>query len=522
MVRAYERLRHISTGRFGAAFLIKASEKLAMMKTIDIGRLDSDARKEVLEEVGVLACLRHPHLAAVQECFIEGGYLCLVLQYADGGHVAGQIEKARRCCLDLDERQILQWFTQATLGLKHMHDRSVIHRDLRTRRLLLTAEGHVVLSSAAITALLRPTLSQEKPDLEAMRYLSPELVEGEEHTAACDMWALGAILYELASLAPPFDHSHPRGLAERILSGPARPLPPRRSKEMQNLCSSLMQRQAQHRLTSTDTLRQPVIQDRLCKLFDGEPPCVPGGTVTTPRVEAVPATPRRGGFGALLLHEPVATPRGLRHVGEQVTGIKCGTVGVTGTTTLRCPSRASSSLSEESGFDRSRTGSKETLTSGEKNSLCVGRKASMQSTSSRYSMQSHYSNSGWLGRKGSVQSYSSWRDRKSSKSLAKRSSLPLSEEDIQSAEQHVKNELAGEHAKVYAGIMVETALEELNFTSSRLLEEHVPFARFSLPTSVDTTTGATWQIDKAVKSAGVSNQADIAPAGHTREFPRFS
>lgn len=521
MVRAYDRLRHISTGRFGAAFLIKSGEKLAMMKTIDIGRLDSDARNEVLEEVGVLASLRHPHLAAVQECFIEGGYLCLVLQYADGGHAAGQIEKARRCCSDLDEPQILRWFTQAVLGLKHMHDRSVIHRDLRTRRLLLTAEGHVVLSSAAITALLRPTLSQERPDLEAMRYLSPELVEGGEHTAASDMWALGAILYELASLAPPFDHLHPRGLAERILSGPARPLPPRRSKEMQNLCSSLMQRQAVDRLTSTDTLRQPLIQDRLRKLFDEEPPFVPGAAVTMPRVEAAAATPRRGGFGPLLLHEPVTTPRGLRHVGEQVTGIKCGTVGVTGTTTLRYPSRASSLLSEGLFSDGlgSRTDSKETP--GGMNSLCGGRKASMQSTSSRYSMQS-YSNSGWLGRKTSVQSYSGWRDNRKSSKMSKRSSLLLSEEDIQSAEQHVKNEMAGDHAKIYAGIMVETALEELNFTSSRLLEEDVPFARFSLPTSVDTTTGATWQIDKEVTHVGSSDQADIAPAGHSREFPRFA
>lgn len=486
MVRAYERLRHISTGRFGAAFLIQAGGNVAMMKTIDIGRLDSAGRKEVLEEVGVLASLRHPHLTAVQECFIEGGYLCLVLQYANGGHAAGQIEKARKSCTDLPEPQILRWFTQATLGLKHMHDKSVIHRDLRTRRLLLTADGHVVLSCAALTPLLRPTLSQERPDLEAMRYLSPELVAGSEHTAACDMWSLGAILYELASLSPPFNHSHPRGLAERILSGPPRSLPARCSKELQNLCSSLMQRRAEDRLTSTDTLRQTVIQERLCKLFDEEPPYFPGAGLATPRIEAAAATPRRGGFGALLLQTPVLTPRGLRHIGEQVTGIKCGSLGATGTITLRSQSRISASPF-----------STHNLRPSSKQSSLDDRQ---KFNSAGLSMGPPKENSV--------------------------SESVLSPEAPQHYMQQVTNEMASEHAKAYAGIMVETALEELNFTSSRLLEEDVPLGRFSLPTAVDSTSGATWQIGKNVVAAPSIAQGtrccDIAPPAHSREFPRFS
>lgn len=478
-----------------------------MMKTIDIGRLDTAARKEVLEEVNVLASLHHPHLTAVHECFIEGGYLCLVLQYAEGGHAAGQIEKARRCSSELSESQVLRWFTQATLGLKHMHDRSVLHRDLRTRRLLLTSEGHVVISCAAITALLKPTLSPERPDLEAMRYLSPELVDGKEHTAASDMWALGAILYELAAMSPPFDHPHPRGLAERILSGPARPLPRRCSREVQSLCSSLMQRQAQDRLTSTDTLRQPIIQDRLCKLFDEEPAFVPGSGAASARTDVTKATPRRGGFGALLPQSPAAAPRGLRHVGETVTGIKCGSLGVTGTTALRGPSRASSeswggaSLSDSREFSLN----PEMLTRG-----AMSRQQSTESSAAYDSSPRRFST-----RRGSARRMS--KERRAS---------GLSPEEVEKQLEKLKTQVATEHAQVYAGIMVETALEELNFTSSRLLEEDVPLGRFSLPTSVDTTSGATWQIDKEVMKTDTTAQSprlcDIAPPAHDREFPRFT
>jgi len=84
--------------------------------------------------------------------------------------------------------------------------------------------------------------------------------------------------------------------------------------------------------------------------------------------------------------------------------------------------------------------------------------------------------------------------------------------------------MASEHAKAYAGIMVETALEELNFSSSRLLEEDVPFGQFSLPTAVDDSRGVTWSIDKELAQSDVRETPrtwDKKLFAHEREFPRF-
>merc|ERR1711865_444605 len=92
-------------------------------------------------------------------------------------------------------------------------------------------------------------------------------------------------------------------------------------------------------MTSIETLCQPIIQDRLHKLFNDEPPFLPGAPSTQPLPRpaslTIGGTPRRGGFGSLLLKTPAATPRGLRCIGEQVAGTKCGSVGVTGNTALR-------------------------------------------------------------------------------------------------------------------------------------------------------------------------------------------
>jgi len=343
MVHRYERLRHISTGRFGSALLVRVSGRLAMMKTIDVGRLDNAERGEVLAEVVANASLRHPHLVSVQECFLEGGTLCLVADYADGGHAAGRVEKARCAAGDgLTERQVLKWFSQALLALTFLHERQVVHRDLRTRRLLLTARDDVVVSGAALSTLLARSFAPERPDIEAVRYLSPELVEGKEHTLSSDMWALGAVLYELVSLWPPYDHAHPRGLAERILAGPPRPLPSSSSEGLQKLCMSLLQREPAKRPSATQALREPMVQSRLLSLFNEEPAFTPGwggalrppvntldGGALLPRhsAQASVASPRKGGFGPLLLTGPAPTPRGLRRVGEGIlsgAGLQAG------------------------------------------------------------------------------------------------------------------------------------------------------------------------------------------------------
>eukprot|EP00933_Yihiella_yeosuensis_P021113 TRINITY_DN16796_c2_g1_i1.p1 TRINITY_DN16796_c2_g1~~TRINITY_DN16796_c2_g1_i1.p1 ORF type:complete len:451 (-),score=61.71 TRINITY_DN16796_c2_g1_i1:86-1438(-) len=272
MVQRYEKVRHMSTGRFGVTLLVKAVGRLSVMKTIDVGQFDGKDREVLLEEVLENAQLRHPNLLAVQECFSKDGRLCIISEYVQGGTVAEQVEKAK-CAggKHFDRVQVLYWFSQAVLGLDYLHCRSLAHRDLRTRRLLLSSDGHVYLTGAAYSPLLRHTVSSEKPDLEALRYLSPELLSGaEDHSLQSDIWALGVILYEILCLRPPFDHEHHIGLRNRILSNTLPP-PPRCDADLQHLCSQLMEREASDRSPTKEIVQMPIVQERLWSLLSEEP-----------------------------------------------------------------------------------------------------------------------------------------------------------------------------------------------------------------------------------------------------------
>eukprot|EP00927_Polykrikos_kofoidii_P074461 TRINITY_DN70461_c0_g1_i1.p1 TRINITY_DN70461_c0_g1~~TRINITY_DN70461_c0_g1_i1.p1 ORF type:complete len:563 (+),score=100.59 TRINITY_DN70461_c0_g1_i1:23-1690(+) len=270
MVHSYERYGHISTDRFGTTLLVKRDGQwLHVMKTIDLGRFGR--KSKLIAEVEELARLEHPHLVSVRECFLEDSVLCIITDYAAGGHAAMMVAKARETGLNLGENLYLKWFAQAALALAYMHEKQTVHRDLRTRRLLLTASGHVVVSGGALSMLHADMLSLESMDLEAIRYLSPELVAGEAtHCAATDLWALGVILFEMSALRPPFDDPHPRGLAERILGVVAPPPLANCSSEVHQLCSSLMRREPEARITAAASLSGPAVQSRLRALFNEE------------------------------------------------------------------------------------------------------------------------------------------------------------------------------------------------------------------------------------------------------------
>ncbi|CAJ1349337.1 unnamed protein product, partial [Effrenium voratum] len=222
--------------RFGISLLVKDVEhnKLAMMKAIDVSGLGAGARGEMLQELRRLAQLRHPHLAPIGECFLHSGKLCMVMDYFSGGNLAAQV-----AAREFSSERVLLWFTQALLAVSYLHSRDALHRDLRTRRLLLTRSGLVVVSGVALSAVLRGSLP-ERPDVEALHYSAPELLLNyEAHSFATDMWALGVILYELLAQRLPWEHSHPGKLRESICQRPLRPLPARHA-DLAPLCYSLL------------------------------------------------------------------------------------------------------------------------------------------------------------------------------------------------------------------------------------------------------------------------------------------
>ena len=107
-------------------------------------------KEEALNEVHILKAMRHPYIVAYRESFMEKRCLCIVMDYAEGGDLYSRIAKQKEKGELFSQKQILDWFVQIALALKHVHDRKILHRDIKTQNIFLTSNGDIKLGDFGI------------------------------------------------------------------------------------------------------------------------------------------------------------------------------------------------------------------------------------------------------------------------------------------------------------------------------------------------------------------------------------
>ena len=106
------------------------------------------------------------------------------------------------------ESEVITIFTQICLGLKHCHDRKIMHRDIKPLNILLTQNGEFKLADFGISKVLRRTESLAHTQAGTLYHMSPEIWKGKPYNMKSDIWSLGTLLYQLITFKMPFA---PRG-----------------------------------------------------------------------------------------------------------------------------------------------------------------------------------------------------------------------------------------------------------------------------------------------------------------------
>ena len=135
----YTRVKVIGKGAFGAAILVHARgdrRSQYVIKHVDVTRLDAKQRDEAKKEIKLLASFKHPNIVRYRDSFVEAGALHIVMDYAEGGDLHNLL-KSQNAKL-LPEDKVLDYFTQLCLAMKHVHDRKVLHRDIKSQNIFLT------------------------------------------------------------------------------------------------------------------------------------------------------------------------------------------------------------------------------------------------------------------------------------------------------------------------------------------------------------------------------------------------
>ena len=179
---------------------------------------DAASRSRFAAEARAVAALAHPRIAAIYDVATDDEQSALVLELIDGEALATRLRRG-----PLAARDAAQIAAEIAEGLLHAHERGVIHRDVKPGNILLDDEGHAHLVDFGIAHSLAEAsqrLTRTGTVMGTLRYMAPEQLAGGRIGPKTDLYALGVVLFEMLSGAPPFVADSPVGLADTQRSGP--------------------------------------------------------------------------------------------------------------------------------------------------------------------------------------------------------------------------------------------------------------------------------------------------------------
>ena len=157
--------------------------------------------------------------------------LCIVMEHADGGDLLQKITLARSGKQPkIAEQTVWSYFIQMLHGLQALHDRQIVHRDIKCANLFLTKEGVLKLGDLNVSKVAKRGLLQTQTG--TPYYASPEVWQDKPYDHKSDIWSMGCVLYEMCALQPPFRANDMNQLFKRVCEGRIPSLPPQYSKDL--------------------------------------------------------------------------------------------------------------------------------------------------------------------------------------------------------------------------------------------------------------------------------------------------
>jgi serine/threonine protein kinase/Tol biopolymer transport system component len=166
---------------------------------------DRERLERFQQEARILSTLNHPNLMAVYDVGVQDGMHFLVSEFLEGETLRDRMQAG-----PLPQRRVVEYGLQIAKGLAAAHDKQIVHRDLKPENIFVLRDGRVkildfglakqkALAATADATMTSPNQTSAGTVLGTAGYMSPEQVRGEAVDNRSDIFALGAILYEMAA-----------------------------------------------------------------------------------------------------------------------------------------------------------------------------------------------------------------------------------------------------------------------------------------------------------------------------------
>ncbi|XP_052459280.1 serine/threonine-protein kinase par-1-like [Carassius gibelio] len=218
------------------------------------------------KEIEIFKSLEHGYIVTYVDLFEdkEAGLFYVVMEYCAGGDLYQRM-KAQKERGFFEEHQILDWFVQICLALQYIHERNIIHRDIKPQNIFLTEDGYVNLGDFGCSKGLERADAYAESVVGTELYVSPEVLKNK-YKSKSDIWSMGWLLHDLCMLDVWSDVIERRFQHINSMRGNTPQISERYSEELRKLIQEMLSCDPTQRPSADEILAKPFLNNAVKKL----------------------------------------------------------------------------------------------------------------------------------------------------------------------------------------------------------------------------------------------------------------
>ena len=263
----YQIIKKIGEGSYARIYKVKkdSSDTQYCLKNIPISEEDISSMNEILNESSILSTCNNVYVIKYYDSFFYNGTFNIITEFCPYGDLFGYIKFYKVRGSKIEEKIIWIIFIQLSLGLYYLHEKKILHRDIKTKNIFIKNNLTVKIGDFGIAKILNSTSSYAHTFIGTPYYISPELCKDQPYNDKSDVWSLGCVLYELCTLNHPFEGGTQVEIYEKIMTQKFKAIGSEYSNELKRMVDLLLEKDERKRPKMKDILRMKSVIERANK-----------------------------------------------------------------------------------------------------------------------------------------------------------------------------------------------------------------------------------------------------------------